>query len=88
MARALAQMRAAAEASAADQHEAASPWVDFIGAVLGSGKTAYLGLLLHDYGGSLESHFTLADREPVHASAVTAEMLGHMKEDVLYMFQP
>ena len=39
--------RLAADASAADSRTQLSDWVDFIGAVLATGKVSHLGLLLH-----------------------------------------
>lgn len=40
------------------------------------------------YSGPLDSRFELAGREVVRATQVTGEFLGHMKEDVLYVFRP
>jgi hypothetical protein len=92
VARALAQkqedLRASSETSATSNLMAVSSWVSFIGAVLGSGKTSHLGLLLHMYSGSIESHIALAGREVVRSTELTGELLGRMKEDVLYVFRP
>ena len=76
------------EASATSNLEAVSSWVDFIGAVLGSGKTSHVGLLLHLYSGSVGARVELAGREVVRSTEVTGELLGHMREDVLYVFRP
>lgn len=91
-ARAIAQkqedLRASSEASATSHPKAISSWLSFIGGVLGSGKTSHLGLLLHMYSGSIESRIDLAGREVVRSTEITGELLGHMKEDVLYIFRP
>ncbi|QSX73505.1 hypothetical protein HIV01_009530 [Lysobacter arenosi] len=79
-------LTAAASSASTNLKEVAS-WLDFIGAVLGSGRTSHLGLLLHMYSGSIESRIELAGREVVRASGLTADVLGNMKEDVLYVFR-
>jgi hypothetical protein len=79
--------RASAESSAESNLQTVSSWLDFIGAVLGSGKTSHLGLLLHMYSGSVEGRIDLAGRETVRSTELTGELLGHMKEDVLYVFR-
>lgn len=76
-----------ADASAETNLQAMSAWLDFIEAVLGSGKTSYLGLMLHMYSGSIQSHIDLAGREFVRSAELGVETLGRMKEDVLYVFQ-
>lgn len=90
--RALAQkqedLRASKEAASETNLKAVSSWLDFIGAVLGSGKTTHLGLLLHFYSGSIESRIELAGRETVRSGDLDGEFLGRMKEDVLYVFRP
>lgn len=92
VARALAQkqedLRTSSEASATSKLKAPSCWVDFIGEILGSGRTSHLGLLLHMYSGSVGSRIQLNGREIVRSTEVTGEMLGRMKEDVLYVFRP
>ncbi|HEY5803338.1 MAG TPA: hypothetical protein VIT90_06595 [Lysobacter sp.] len=77
----------AAESSEATNLKEVSSWLDFIGAVLGSGRTSHLGLLLHMYSGSIESRIELAGRELVRTSSLTADVLSNMKEDVLYVFR-
>jgi hypothetical protein len=79
--------RAAAESSADAGVTATSSWLAFIDAVLDSGKTTHLGLLLHMYSGALEARIALEGRETVRSGALTAETLGHMREDVLYVFR-
>jgi len=64
--------------------KAASSWLDLIGAVLDSGKTPHLGLLLHWYDGALSGSIGRIGREAVRSPELTGELLGHMKEDVLY----
>jgi len=92
VARTLAQkqedLRSSSEASATSNLKEVSTWLDFIRAIVGSGKTSHLGLLLHMYGGSIESRLNLAGREAIRSTDVTGEWLGHMKEDVLYVFRP
>lgn len=92
VARTLAQQqedfRASSETSAASNLKALSSWLDFVDAVLASRKTSHLGLLLHMYSGSISSRIELAGREVVRSAEVTGELLGHMKEDVLYVFRP
>lgn len=91
VARAIAQkkerIRVSAESSARTNLQAMSSWLSFIGAVLDSGKTSQLGLPLHWYSGSIESRIDLAGRETVRSTELTGELLGHMKEDVLYAFR-
>lgn len=91
-ARAIAQrqasLRASVEGSAEAQLQAMSSWLDFIRAIVGSGKTSYLGLLLHMYSGSIESRIDLLGRETVHLSELSGDRLGRMREDVLYVFRP
>lgn len=86
VARSLAQKKADFDASAAPEGDTRA-WLDFIRAVLDSGMTSHLGLLLHMYSGSLDAPIELAGRETVRTNALTVELLGHMREDVLYVFQ-
>lgn len=91
VARSLAQKqedhRLSSDASAAEHREQLSGWMNFIGAVLGPGKASHLGLLLHMYSGSIDDPIELAGREEIHASKLTIEVLGSLKEDVLYVFR-
>ncbi|OOG54493.1 hypothetical protein B0E48_14490 [Rhodanobacter sp. C03] len=75
------------QANATANSEAMESWVAFICEVLNSGKTSSVALLLHMYDGSVEDHIQLMGREIVHTRDVSAEILGNMKEDVLYEFQ-
>lgn len=72
--------------SSANTDRMADPvcWKEFISAVLLSGGTEQLGLLLHSYNGSLHDSIKLQGRETILLSQVSDDWLGHMKEDVLY----
>jgi hypothetical protein len=91
VARAIAQkqegVRTSAAASARTTLETAAGWVAFIRAVLASGKTSHLGLLLHMYSGSIEGRVELEGRHGVRPGDLTGEFLGQLKEDVLYVFR-
>lgn len=91
VARAMAQKqeraRAALEARAASNAAASLPWVGFIRAVLSSGRTSHLGLLLHWYSGGLDERIELSGRETMAASELTEEALGRLDEDVLHVFR-
>lgn len=91
VARTLAQKQenlgAAADSVAETNLKATSLWINFISEVLDSWKTPQLGLLLHMYSGSVEDRINLKGREVVHIAGLTGEMLGNMKEDVLYVFR-
>jgi hypothetical protein len=78
------------------QHEAergtpgAKPWIDLLSAVLASGATKQLGILLHRYkgGGVANERIGLKDAITTRLVEVTPEFLMTMKEDVLYNFTP
>lgn len=90
-ARAIAQKqedyRSSSEASAAENSSQLSGWVEFIRAVLGPGKASHLGLLVHMYSGAVDSCIEIEGRQEIRTSKLTAEVLGDMKEDVLYVFR-
>ncbi len=90
IARALDQKRehetAAAAAKVRKNSAALSDWLNFISAVLDSGMSSSLGLLLHMYEGSIASGFPLTGRQTVRQRDLSAEVLGNMREDVLYLF--
>lgn len=67
--------------------EAMASWVNLIEAVLDSGSTPYLGLLIHFYSGPLDEQVELTGRVDVSRGEAQAEYLGGMKEDMLYVFQ-
>lgn len=87
--RALAQKREHSETDVAalEASEAMASWVAFVSAVLDSGKTPHLGLLLHMYSGPLDEQIELAGTEQKRRDEVRPDLLGHMREDVLYLFQ-
>ena len=60
----------------------------FVSAILKSGLTSELGLLLHSYSGQLEEVFTVLRHEQIPASAALSEVLPFVEEDVLYLFRP
>jgi len=64
-----------------------SNWRMLISELLDSGKTAYIGLLVHYYSGSLESRIEVSGRITARMSDVSSEYLGTMQEDVLYEFR-
>lgn len=61
-------------------------WIAFISEVLSNEATKELGLLLHLYKGALDEDFPLQGREPVAVGSIDADLLGNMREDVLYLF--
>lgn len=67
--------------------KAMASWVDLIEAVLDSGLTQYLGLLIHFYDGPLDEQIELIGRVDVSRGEAQAEYLAGMKEDTLYIFQ-
>ena len=66
---------------------AATDWDELLKEMLKSGRTPFVALLLHWYDGPLEGRIQLKGREAVKADDLTPEILGRMKEDVLYEFQ-
>lgn len=60
---------------------------DFIVAILQSGLTPELGLLLHFYVGKLDEAFTILRHEQVRPHATLAQVLPAVEEDVLYVFR-
>ncbi|MGN6512370.1 MAG: hypothetical protein ACTHKZ_02180 [Lysobacteraceae bacterium] len=90
VARALRSMRddfdASLQASAAANRNAILPWLDLVRAVLASGSTPHLDLLLHGFSGPLDAPVELAGRQTVRPTELTGELLGQMQEDVLYRF--
>lgn len=65
----------------------ATGWLEFIDEALKSSLTPYLGILLHWYSGPLSERITVAGREVVSCSELSAEVLADAREDVLYVFQ-
>ena len=75
------------------QHDAesgthdAKPWIDLLSAVLASGSTKQLGILLHWYkSGVANERIVLKDTITTRLVKVTPKFLMTMKEDVLYNF--
>lgn len=89
--KALAQKRAHAEDTACRarvRDEAAmASWIAFIAEILASGKASRLGLLSRYYSGAPDAPVALAGVEKVGVERITPEILGRMREDVLYLFQ-
>jgi hypothetical protein len=81
------KLQSSAESAAKSTSKEVQTWIDFIDDVLTSGKTSKLGLLLHFYSGSLGGQIDLAGRLTVKCSELTADVLGHMREDTLYEFR-
>ena len=79
--------RSSLSASAAESSSQLSGWVDFIRSALGPGKASHMGLLLHMYSGPVDSCIELEGRVEIRTSKLTIEVLGSMKEDVLYVFR-
>jgi len=67
--------------------QAAKPWLDLLTAVLESGTTKQLGILLHWYkSGVANERIRLKDTITTRLVEVTPDFLMTMKEDVLYRF--
>jgi hypothetical protein len=65
----------------------AANWMDFLGAVLSTGASTSLGLLLHWYTGPLDTpDIKLAERKRVPMSTLTPDDLLRMEKDRLYEF--
>ncbi|MGH8107407.1 MAG: hypothetical protein ACREO1_01640 [Arenimonas sp.] len=75
------------EAAVRSNGSQASGWCSFLSELLDSGKTPYVGLLLHFYSGSLESRIEMSGRVAAGKADVSPEYLGNMQEDVLYEFR-
>ena len=75
------------EAAIKSNGNQASSWCTLISELLDSGKTPYVGLLLHYYSGSLESRIEVSGRVIARKADVTPDYLGTMQEDVLYEFR-
>ena len=62
-------------------------WEHLITEMLNSGKTPFVGILLHFYSGSIEGPIELQGREVIKVKSMSPEVLGRLKEDVLYEFR-
>lgn len=79
------RQRVQAEGSA---HEASS-WQQFIKEVLASGGTAFVGLLLHWYHGSIDGErIQIRQRRIIRQTDTTPDLLMRLPEDELYVFTP
>ncbi len=68
--------RSASDASAQDSRTSLTGWMNFIAAVLESGKVSHLGLLLHMYTGSIGSRVELGGRDEIRTRDLTIEVLA------------
>lgn len=60
-------------------------WLGFLRAVLSSKDTPYIGLLFHNYSGSLETEeIIISDRMAIEAAGLNHETLADMDQDVIY----
>ena len=90
----LSEKQAAREKDERKAHHAAEggtretkPWIDLVTAVLTSGSTKQLGILLHWYrSGVANERIRLKDTITTQLIDVTPDFLMTMKEDVLYNF--
>ena len=65
----------------------ATDWEKLLKEMLSSRHTAFVGLLLHWYEGPIDGRIQLKGRERIKMADLTADVLGRMREDVLYEFQ-
>jgi hypothetical protein len=77
----------AREQSGRDRRVDAERWRDCLQAVLASGHTDRIALLLHDYSGALDCPIDVRRRETIDAAAIAPDALMAMREDVLYEFR-
>ncbi len=65
----------------------AGNWQQFITEVLASGSTAFIGLLLHWYHGSIDGErIQIQQRRIIRQTDVTPDLLLRLSEDELYVF--
>ena len=62
-------------------------WEHLLTEMLKSGKTPFVGILLHFYNGSIEGRIELQGREVIKIKNLSPEALGRLEEDVLYEFR-
>lgn len=84
--RALAQRQSAREAHAPSQDPCA-PWLALIRDVLTQTRSTRFGLLMHWYGGPLEDDIVLSDRQSLPLAELNTQLLGQLRDDVLYEFR-
>lgn len=61
-------------------------WLDFLKAVIDSGFTNRIGLLLHDYSGKHGNTIKIQAKETIRIQNLTPTILLKAKEDVIYDF--
>jgi len=62
-------------------------WIGFLSSALASKATGQVGVLIHEYSGSVQGErIRIKRREPVRVADVTPERLWTMEMDVLYEF--
>jgi hypothetical protein len=65
----------------------ATDWEQLLKDMLSSRQTSSVALLLHWYNGPIEARIHLHGRQVVRLADLTSDLLGRMREDVLYEFQ-
>jgi len=64
----------------------AEDWVNFIQDILSSKATKRIGILVHEYKGSLDSRIEILGKETVPLKKLGPKFLVEMHEDVIYDF--
>ena len=73
--------------TAAEVDRAISKWINFLRAVLNTGKTKRLGLLKHWYRTGLDGEeILIKNTERINIKEINPELLLNLEEDVLYEF--
>jgi hypothetical protein len=69
------------------RNQQATRWIYFLRELLDTGLTSHVGLLIHWYKGGLASEqIELKKTQRINIESISAEILMHLKEDVLYEF--
>jgi hypothetical protein len=64
-------------------------WVQYITAMVGPGRTPWMGLMVHMYSGDLETEeFEICGRTRVSLADLTPEAVSGFDRDTLYIFSP
>jgi hypothetical protein len=71
-----------------DEPEARAPWLDVVDTAIAAGGARSFGLILHWYGGSIDTEEFPLSRLDLSADELTTGTLRAMREDVLYSFGP
>ena len=61
-------------------------WLEFLNAIINSGLTTRIGLLLHDYSGKHGNKIKIKDQEIIPIQTLSPKILLKIKEDVIYEF--